>query len=67
LPAGDTRLGGGVLVWAVEENVGKLITGGRKPLHLPGRLESLHDPLSFVVLVGGNSLPGGSGSGAGDA
>ena len=44
--AGDTKLGGGVLVGAAGENVGNLIMGGKKPLHLPRRLEALHDPLS---------------------
>jgi hypothetical protein len=28
------------------ENVGDLMMGRQKPLHLPWRLESLHDPLS---------------------
>src|SRR3954463_9281765 len=37
---------GGVLVGAAGEDVGDLIVGGEKPLHLPRRLEALHDPLS---------------------
>jgi len=40
------KLGGGVLIEVAGENVGDLIMGGKKPLHLPRRLESLHDPLS---------------------
>jgi hypothetical protein len=46
LTTGGTELGGGVLVWAAGENVGDLIVGGKKPLHLTRRLEPLHDPLS---------------------
>jgi IS1 family transposase len=34
------------LGWAAGENVGNLIVGGEKPLHLTRRLEALHDPLS---------------------
>jgi hypothetical protein len=34
------------LVGTAGENVGDLIMGGKKPLHLPRRLEALHDPLS---------------------
>src|SRR3954452_1611032 len=37
---------GGVLVGAAGEDVGELIVGGEKPLHLPRRLKALHDPLS---------------------
>src|SRR3954464_5661209 len=37
---------GGVLVGAAGEDVGDLIVGGEKPLHLPRRLEALHDPFS---------------------
>ena len=40
------ELGGSVLVGAAGENVGDLIMGGKKPLHLPRRLEPFHDPLS---------------------
>src|ERR1700761_5519704 len=40
------KLGGGVLVGAAGENVGDLIVGGKKPLHLPRRLVALHDPLA---------------------
>src|SRR3954465_9843375 len=40
------KLGGSVLVAAAGENVGDLIMGGKKPLHLPRRLEALHGPLS---------------------
>src|SRR4051812_30935168 len=40
------KFGGGVLVGAAGEEVGDLIVGGEKPLHLPRRLEALHDPLS---------------------
>jgi hypothetical protein len=39
------KLLGGVLVGAAGENVGDLIMGGQKPLHLPRRLEPLHNPL----------------------
>src|SRR5689334_3891631 len=38
--------GGGVVAGAVGEKVGDLIVDGEKPLHLPRRLEALHDPLS---------------------
>jgi hypothetical protein len=34
------------LVGAAGENVSDLIMSGKKPLHLPRRLEPLHDPLS---------------------
>ena len=34
------------LGWAADENVGDLIMGGKKPLHLPRRLEPLHDPIA---------------------
>ncbi len=34
------------MVAAAGENVGDLIVGGKKLLHLPRRLEPLHDPLS---------------------
>jgi hypothetical protein len=34
------------VVWAAGEHVGDLIMAGEKPLHLPRRLEPLHDPLS---------------------
>ncbi len=44
--AGGSRLDGGILVAAAGEDVGDLIMGGKKPLHLPRRLEPLHDPLS---------------------
>src|SRR3954470_3272652 len=37
---------GGVLAGTAEEEVGDLIMDGQKPLHLPRRLEALHDPLS---------------------
>jgi hypothetical protein len=41
------KLCDGVLVGAGGKNVGDLIMGGKKPLHLPpGRLEAFHDPLS---------------------
>jgi hypothetical protein len=40
------KLGGGVLVGAAGENVGDLIVGGKKPLHLPWRLVALYDPLA---------------------
>src|SRR4051812_45795208 len=40
------KLDGGVLAGAAGENVGDLIMDGQKPLHLPRRLEALHDPLS---------------------
>ena len=40
------KLRRGVLVGAAGENVGDLIMDGKKSLHLPRRLESLHDPLS---------------------
>src|SRR5271165_3809984 len=47
------ELRGGVLAWAAGEDVGDLIVGGKKPLHLPRRLEALHDPLSSASwLVG---------------
>src|SRR5271166_6173388 len=42
----STKVGGGVLVWPAGENIGNLIMDGKKPLHLPRRLEPLHDPLS---------------------
>src|SRR5690242_12220152 len=38
--------GGGVLAGAAGEEVGDLIMDGQKLLHLPRRLEALHDPLS---------------------
>jgi hypothetical protein len=34
------------LGWGGGKNVGDLIMDGKKPLHLPWRLEPLHDPLS---------------------
>src|SRR3954470_5286146 len=37
---------GGVVAWAAGEEVGDLIMDGKKPLHLPRRLEAFHDPLS---------------------
>jgi hypothetical protein len=40
------KLGGGVLAGAGGEDVGDLVMGGKKPLHMPRRLEALHDPLS---------------------
>jgi hypothetical protein len=40
------KLRGGLLVGAAGENVGDLIMDGKKPLHLPRRLEPLHDSLS---------------------
>src|ERR1700758_4997905 len=40
------KLGGGLLVGAAGENIGDLIVGGKKPLHLPRRLVALHDPLA---------------------
>jgi hypothetical protein len=40
------KLRGGVLVGAAGENVGDLIMGRQKLLHLPRRFEPLHDPLS---------------------
>jgi hypothetical protein len=40
------KLRGGVLTGAAGENVGDLIMDGKKPLHLPWRLEPLHDALS---------------------
>jgi len=43
---GGSKLGGGILVAVAGEDVGDLITGGGKPLHLPRRLEPLYDPLS---------------------
>ena len=43
---GGMKLRGSVLVGAAGENVGDLIVDGKKPLHLPRRLETLHDPLS---------------------
>ena len=46
LVAGEMKRRGGLLVGAAGENVGDLIMGGQKPLHLPRRLEPLHDPLS---------------------
>jgi hypothetical protein len=46
LTEGGAKLRGGVLLWAAGEHVGDLIMDGKKPLHLPGRLEPLHDPLS---------------------
>src|SRR5271166_815649 len=53
LVAGEMELRGGVLAWAAGENVGDLIVGGKKLLHLPRRLEALHDPLSSASwLVG---------------
>jgi len=42
----STKVGGGVLVWPAGENIGNLIMDGKKPLHLPRRLEPLNDPLS---------------------
>src|SRR6201993_5076044 len=40
------KLSGGVLVGTAGENIGDLIVGGKKPLHLPRRLVALHDPLA---------------------
>src|SRR5271166_790094 len=68
LVAGEMELRGGVLAWAAGENVGDLIVGGKKPLHLPRRLEALHDPLSssrWLVgilrpVIDGRRLQGGS-------
>src|ERR1700757_5425664 len=40
------KFSGGVLGGAAGENVGDLIVGGKKPLHLPRRLVALHDPLA---------------------
>src|SRR3954447_17741984 len=51
------KLGGSVLVAAAGENVGDLIMGGKKPLHLPRRLESLHDPLSSSARLMGILRP----------
>jgi hypothetical protein len=39
------KFGGGVLTRTAGENVGDLIMGRQKPLHLPRRLEALHHPL----------------------
>jgi hypothetical protein len=50
LVAGDTKLGGSVSVGAAGEEVGDLIMGGKKPLHLPRRLETFHDPISALRL-----------------
>jgi hypothetical protein len=44
LTAGGMKPGRGVLAWAAGEDVGDLIVGGKKPLHLPRRLEAFHDP-----------------------
>ena len=33
------------LGWAAGKDVGDLVMGGKKPLHLPRRLEALHEPL----------------------
>ena len=46
LTADGMKLRGGVLTGTAGENVGDLIMDGKKPLHLPWRLEPLHDPLS---------------------
>jgi hypothetical protein len=46
LAAGGMKPGGGVLAGAAGEEIDDLIVGGEKPLHLPRRLEALHDPLS---------------------
>jgi hypothetical protein len=43
---GRKEFGGDVLAGTAAENVGDLIMGGRKPLHLSRRLEAFHDPLS---------------------
>ena len=40
------EFGGSVLIGVASENVGDLIMDGKKSLHLPWRLEALHDPLS---------------------
>src|SRR6201984_178491 len=40
------KLGGGGLVGAAGENVGGVMLGGKKTLHLPRRLVALHDPLA---------------------
>jgi hypothetical protein len=50
---GLDELSGGVVAGAAGENVGDLIMGGQKSLHLPRRLEPLHDPFpSSRRLVG---------------
>jgi hypothetical protein len=41
------KTGGGVLGPAAGENVGDLIMDGKEPLHMPRRLETLHDPLTL--------------------
>jgi hypothetical protein len=46
LAASGMKRCGGVLVGTTGKNVGDLIMTGRKPRHLPRRLEALHDPLS---------------------
>jgi hypothetical protein len=46
LTAGGMNFRGGVLVGTAGENVDDLIMDGKKPLHLPWRLEPFHDALS---------------------
>src|SRR5271169_596355 len=46
LGAVRSEVGGGVVVSAAGEKVGELVMGGKEALHLPRRLEPLHDPLS---------------------
>jgi hypothetical protein len=46
LRAAGPKVCGGVVVSAVEENVGDLVMGGKEALNQPRRLEPLHDPLS---------------------
>src|SRR5271169_844220 len=47
LGAVRSEVGGGVVVSAAGEKVGELVMGGKEALHLPRRLEPLHDPLSW--------------------
>jgi hypothetical protein len=50
------KLRGGVLVGAAGEDVGDLIMGGEKPLHLSRRLEALHDgPRGAPARLGASS------------
>src|SRR5947207_8559629 len=46
LGAAGPEVCGGVVVSAAGEHIGDLIMGGKEALHLPRRLEPLHDPLS---------------------
>ena len=46
LGAARPEVGGGVVVSAAGEKVGELVMGGKEALHLPRRLEPLHDPFS---------------------